>query len=200
MPQYLTQAKIIDISKDKPTKNDIFLVDSNVWLWMTYPKIASAPAYATYETYLNNALNVGAHIYYCGLSLSELAHSIEKNEMEIFQRVNSQKCFIKKYRHNSSERTKVISEIDASWNQVKTMAKPLCVNIDKDATDAALKRIQNEKIDGYDLFLLECMKANNVSNIITHDADFATVNNINVFTYNSNTISNAKKKNNIIRR
>lgn len=34
---YIVQADVIDITVDSPQKGDIFLVDTNVWYWLTYP-------------------------------------------------------------------------------------------------------------------------------------------------------------------
>ena len=31
-------ATIYDISRDNPKKEDIFMVDTNVWFWLTYTK------------------------------------------------------------------------------------------------------------------------------------------------------------------
>ena len=32
------RADVVDISKDTPRNNENFLVDTNVWYWMTYSK------------------------------------------------------------------------------------------------------------------------------------------------------------------
>ena len=34
--QYAIQAEVVDITTDLPTSNDAFLVDTNIWYWMTY--------------------------------------------------------------------------------------------------------------------------------------------------------------------
>lgn len=35
---YVIAADIIDVRVDTPKPEDVFLVDSNVWYWMTYTK------------------------------------------------------------------------------------------------------------------------------------------------------------------
>ena len=35
---YRVKAAIIDINQDQPKAKDIFLVDTNVWYWIAYPK------------------------------------------------------------------------------------------------------------------------------------------------------------------
>jgi hypothetical protein len=37
------QAEVIDIRTDRPQQSDIFLVDTNVWIWQTYPNARTSP-------------------------------------------------------------------------------------------------------------------------------------------------------------
>lgn len=195
---YSIQAEVVDITTDSPKADDVFLVDTNVWYWMTYTRASLSvrpPAqYQTsnYPAYTNAALAAGARIYQSGLSLAELTHLIEKAEREIYERSNGT-IRPKEYRHNlSGERSRVASEIKAAWCQVVSLADPLAVTIDDMTATAALNRLQTEKVDGYDLFILESMKNHNVVQVITDDGDFATVSGIQVFTANRNVIAAAK--------
>ena len=80
------QADVIDIISDNPRQEDIFLVDTNVWYWQTYTKasILSKPwnqyQVQQYPSYLNKALAANSLLSYCGLSLMELVHSVERSE------------------------------------------------------------------------------------------------------------------------
>jgi len=195
---YSIQAKIVDITTDSPKVDDVFLVDTNVWYWMTYTRASLSvrpPAqYQTsnYPAYTNAALSAGARIYQSGLSLAELTHLIEKAEREIYERTNRH-IGTKEYRHNlSDERTQVIAEIQSAWAQVVSLADPLVATIDGQMANSALARFQTEKVDGYDLFILESMKNHDVVQVITDDGDFATVSGIQVFTANRNVIATAR--------
>jgi hypothetical protein len=90
MPIHLTiQAEVFDICSDIPRQDDIFLVDTNVWLWQTYTNaIASSPnapdKIRAYTPYLSQARRNGATLVYSGLILAELAHVIEKTERQIY--------------------------------------------------------------------------------------------------------------------
>ncbi len=197
--QFSVQANIVDILKDKPKPYDVFLVDTNVWFWMTYTNATIYSSQKHYPSYLNQALSVNAQVYYCGLSLAELAHLIEKIEREIYEKNINDTVKSKEYRHNlPSQRLKVISEVESSWNQVKSMGAPTAVTIDGVTTDTALKRFKNEKVDGYDLFILESMKKHGITNIITDDGDFATTPDITVFTANKNVIAKAQQQKKLI--
>ena len=69
---YTVQAQVIDIAADTPKADDVFLVDTNVWYWMTYPHatfFVSRP-FSEYPAYLNKALGAKSRIHHSGLSLA----------------------------------------------------------------------------------------------------------------------------------
>jgi len=203
---YVIAADIIDVRVDTPKPEDVFLVDSNVWYWMTYTKASLSNQPQTlrrvrdYSSFVNNAIAVRAKLYRCALSLSELAHTIEKSEREIFEKTFGQ-IRPKEYRHNHpKERSNVVNEVQAAWGQVKTMASSLDVAINDAITDATLTRFGKECVDGYDMFFLEAMSNEKVIQIITDDGGFATVSGIRVFTANQNVITAAQKQGKFITR
>jgi len=201
---YTILAQVIDISKDVPQKTDVFLVDTHVWYWMTYTRASlrtTPPAQhqiTYYPAYMKAALNAGSEIFQSHLSLAELAHQIEKAEQEIYEKTAGG-IKPKEYRHNlSSERSRVVSEIRTAWSQVTSLAKPLVVAIDTPMANSALARLQIEKVDGYDLFILESMKNHKVMQIITDDGDFCSVKGIQVFTANLNVIQAARRQGKLV--
>jgi predicted nucleic acid-binding protein len=193
---YIIQAQVVDVTVDTPKSEDVFLVDTNVWYWLTYPNaISFIPSQLSeYPGYLNKALGTKSRIHHSGLSLAELAHLIERTEREIYEKAFG-KIKLKEYRHNLvGERSRVFSEIQAAWSQVTALADPLTLTINAPTTNAALSRFQTEKVDGYDLFILEAMKNHGVVQVITDDGDFATVSGIQVFTANRDVISAARSQ------
>lgn len=117
------QAKVVDIRSDTPFPYDTFFVDSNVWYWLTYPRASLAfkppKSYQinNYPFYISQALSARSSLYYSGFSLAELAHLVEKTEGEIFY---SSTYNLKEYRHNYPvERTKVVTQVQSVWSQVK---------------------------------------------------------------------------------
>lgn len=199
---YTVQAEVVDITADTPKAEDAFLVDTNVWYWLTYPNATSfiPSQLSEYPGYLNKALGVQSRIHHSGLSLAELAHLIEKTEREIYEKAVGQ-IKPKEYRHNlSGERSRVYLEIQAAWGQVTALADPLTITINALATAHALNRFQSEKVDGYDLFLLESMKNHGVVQVITDDGDFATVPDIQVFTANRNVVNAARSQGKLLKR
>ena len=202
---YIIQANIVDIKTDKPKAEDVFLVDSNVWYWLAYTRASKAPnppcSYQvnSYPSYVKIALEVEASIYVSNLSLAEITHLIEKTEREIYNRVHNINMKPKVYRHNfPKERLTVVSEVEAAWGQVTSLAKPLVENIDEAMTKQGFLHFQQEKVDGYDLFILESMKRNGISQIITDDGDFSSVPDITVFTANQGVLAAAKEQGKIL--
>ena len=203
---YVITADVIDIRTDSPKPEDVFLVDSNVWYWMTYTRASLVMETWTlsrvrdYPSFVNKAITTSAKLYRCSLSFSELAHIIEKAEREIFKKTSGP-IGTKEYRHNHpQERSNVVSEVQAAWGQVKTMASPLDITIDEAITNAAISRFGKELVDGYDLFFLETMSNEKVIQIITDDGGFATVSGIKVFTANKNVITAAEQQGKLIKR
>lgn len=201
---YKIAADVVDIRNDSPIPEDVFLVDSNVWYWMSYTRASlvtepwASYRIQNYPSFLNKAIAKGVQLYQCGLSFSELAHIIEKSEREIYEKSHG-KIGPKEFRHNHpTERSDVVAEVNAAWGQVKSMASSLDVTIDGALTDAALFRFGQECTDGYDLFILEAMSKSGVIQVITDDGDFATVPGISVFTANQNVITSAQQQNKLI--
>jgi predicted nucleic acid-binding protein len=200
---YTVQAEVVDITADTPKAEDAFLVDTNVWYWTTYPNATShiPNQISYYPGYLNNALGASAKIFHSGLTLAELSHIIEKTEREIYERNIGNSIKPKEFRHNlAGQRGRVVSEVQAARAQVASLAEPLTVTIDSPTATAALNRLQTEKVDGYDLFILESMRSHGVVQVITDDGDFATVPGIQVFTANRNVIQAARAQGRLITR
>jgi predicted nucleic acid-binding protein len=191
-PNYKVQAHVVDIRSDNPKQNDLFLVDSNVWYWYSYTSaILSSNEYQItyYPSYLTKANSAKSLLLYCGLSLAELAHRIEKEEKQ-----NSYPTLDPKiYRRYPKQRNKVVAEVQTAWGVVTSIAACTEIMVDETTTNTSLLRFQTQLLDGYDLFILEAMNKAGVTQIITDDKDFLTVPGIQVFTANIKAIEAAKK-------
>ncbi len=204
MIQFDVQAEIIDILSDRPQQSDIFLVDTNVWVFQTDSNPGTSPRTAPYGAYLKAARQKGSTPAYSGLTLAELAHVIERTEYEIYKKAHELELTIKEFRHNyPSERSKVVNLLQTAWMEIQSLAVPLEeLTIDESTTNAALARFQTQALDGYDLFMLEAIHKANPGQvkILTDDMDYATVPNIQLFTSNIQVIKLAKAQNKLLRR
>ena len=194
------KADVIDIRSDTPRQDDIFLVDTNVWIWQTYFNPANTSSTTTnkiqtYTPYLSKTRRNNATLVYTGLILSEMAHVIEKTEREIYNRNNGSSLKPKIYRHTiPTERAKVVAEVESAWRQVEGQAIPIELTIDEGTTNAALARFNAQALDGYDLLMLEAISRARVGQIkvITDDMDYAVVPDIQLFTGNEAVIQQAQ--------
>ena len=192
---YTIKADVVDIRTDTPIDSDVFLVDSNVWFWMTYTRAsmgARPNQLKDYPDYLSKALSAKSRLTNCGLSLSELAHRIEATEFEIY--CDSHKRTGKKqFRHNyPNERNNVVAEIESVWSQIDGMSDTITLTVDAGAVSSAVKRFHSHPLDGYDLFILEAMNTAGVIQILTDDGDFAEIPDIVLFTATGRVIDEAR--------
>jgi hypothetical protein len=200
------QADIIDITNDTPRKSDIFLVDSNVWLWQAYTNAnftAKSYQLRDYPNYIVNVLRQGGTLSYSVLALAEIASVIERIEKDIYNRDSGLDLTLKEYRHNfPDERLKVVAEVKWAWSQIESIAISADLTINDEVAKAALTRFQSQAVDGYDLLILEAISRAGTEQIriITDDMDYATVPNIRMFTSNLNVIRSAKSQGKLVRR
>jgi hypothetical protein len=202
------RADVIDINGDTPCKDDIFLVDTNIWLWYTYANsttdldVVRLAEINTYLDYLTEAASIGSTLTYSGLLLAELASVIERNEWKIFRRTNY-KLELKEYRHNLPiERANVAMLVESGWNAVKDIAVPVDIIVNDAMTDAALKRFQSQTLDGYDLLHLEAISQAGTGQVkvMTDDCDYCTAPDIQLFTLNSSAIASANLQQKLVSR
>jgi predicted nucleic acid-binding protein len=204
---YTIKAEVVDIRCDKPLPRDVFVVDTNALLWCFYANAGSSNYIRQYQLdqypkYLLSASSLS--LSYVGLSLSEISHLIENIEYELYvkrKNIDRDNFRKKEYRHSyPEERKKVVREITAAWNAIKSFASLLEINVDEDTTNNALSRLSTEALDGYDLFMLEAMKKEGIYQIITDDGDFVNVPGITLFTANQNVIREAERQGKLLTR
>jgi predicted nucleic acid-binding protein len=197
------KASVYDIRNSDPQPEDEYFVDTNVWYWMTYTR-ASIPStqpqrYQTqqYPRFIKRALDKGTILRRCDLSLAELSGVIEECERNIFMEFVAigEEISAKKYRHTEDEeRKQVVAEIESSWNQIKGMSTCVELMIHDVSSAEALETLKNYRLDCYDVLLLQAMRKNGLQKILTDDADFATVDGIEIFTSNPALVHLAEKQ------
>lgn len=203
---YTVRADIIDLRADAPQPIDDFLIDTNVWGFLVYTRMAGGPHAPThakitaYSSFVNQALANGSGLKYCGLTLAELAHLIEKTEREIYIQANpGPPPRTKEFRHNfPAERANVVTEIRSAWSQVTAMSSPAEALIDEALTDAVIVRLQTEALDVYDLFLAQAASAFGINQIITDDGDYCGIPGIQMFTSNQTVVAAAQAQGRLV--
>ncbi|EQA5331128.1 TPA: hypothetical protein SMS08_000971 [Proteus mirabilis] len=194
-------SNVFDISTYTPSDNDKFLVDTNVWFWITYSKGVPShrPYLHNYNNFVNTALTNNSQLFHSGLSLAELAHIIEKTEKEIHEATINVKINTKDFRYNySAERQNAVKEIETAWSQVELLANQVDLTICPNITTSCMSSMHSNTLDGYDLMIHRSMTDAGILNIITDDGDYTSVPGINVFTLNKNVLSAATTQNKLI--
>lgn len=204
----IVRAKIVDIRTDTPISTDRFLVDTNVWYWLFYPRASQALStprsyqLTDYPSYIEKAISNKSSLHCCALNFSELAHNIEKVEREIYENKSNLTINTKDFRHNYvGQRGKILDLINDTWNDVTSISAFLDANLDMLFMQSALSLFPSVSLDGYDLFMAEMALKTGVTQVITDDGDYATVQGLTVFTSNPKIIAEAvKQKNKLITR
>lgn len=187
----VVRAQVVDIGADTPKDSDVFLVDTNAWYWLFYPRasVSLSPAQANYPNYLKTAIGAKSALHCYGLTFAELAHNIEKAEREIYAGRAGKDIGTKEFRHNyQNERRKIVTLISDTWSDVLSASTMLDLDMDNDFMRSALTLFPSVGLDGYDLFMAEAALKAGVTQIVTDDGDYATVPGLTIFTANQRVI------------
>ncbi|MGI0494043.1 hypothetical protein ACN4EG_19850 [Alkalinema pantanalense CENA528] len=209
--QPIVRAKVINLITDQPQPGDRFLVDTNVWYWLTYTRAKLSPkppkSYQTqhYPTYIKAALQAQSQIFWSGLSIAELSSLIERSEWQIFCATHQRRpedFSLKEYRHGSPQerQQQVIPEIEAAWGLIETSGTCLETLVDQPTTAQTIGNLTIQELDSYDSLMLTTATKTGINQVITDDIDFITASGITVFTANRNAIAAAKAQNQLIQR
>ncbi|WP_295454678.1 PIN domain-containing protein [uncultured Thiodictyon sp.] len=194
------RARVVDLRTDAPKNSDVFLVDTNAWYWLFYPRASQTPGggpepyqLGHYPAFLKSAISAGATLHCYGLAFAELAHNIEKAEREIYADQAGREIGPKAFRHDyPSQRRKLVSLISDTWADVQSVSTLLPLSMDNDFMRSALALFPAVGLDGYDLFMADAALRAGISQIVTDDGDFASVHGITVFTANQRVIRDAQ--------
>jgi hypothetical protein len=183
------RASVVDIGSYVPKEADKFVVDTNVWLPLTYTTIGQVnvanhrTADASYEQFVKQALNSGCTLHWSPTSFCEIAHTIERTERDLYNATQRNAVGQKTYRHERDrERVRVITATKAAWRLVTNMATGIALNLDDVAMADLAIDFNVRRVDAYDQFFITAMQQASVLNVLTNDKDFVTVPGICVMT------------------
>jgi hypothetical protein len=202
--RYTVRATVVVNRTDRPQAEDRFFVDTNAWAWWSYPSSGHTvtgyllPQATEYPDYMRLAQQAGALFFRAGSCFAELAHVVERTELAAYE-AGRGPIPPKEYRHNlPAERARVVGELAKAWAQIKLDGVLLPSPLDDAVADAMLARCTAAPLDGYDLFALEAMFANGVTQVISDDGDFCTVAGVILFTANPNVIAAARAQGRLV--
>lgn len=199
------KAEIHDLSSIENYNGEPFLVDTNIWLWITYSKIMPTKPelrdkVIQYTDKIMEMQREGALLVYSALTFSEVATNIEKQELaehissrnpDLNFRESKSKVFSKKklFRNDINIRNRVADEISASISQIVDLAdKQADDNLTKLTIEQFVKDIRETTLDGTDVLLKHIGVHDDIVNVVTDDKDYGSVDGLRVFTLNKELI------------
>lgn len=177
-------SQILDLNLHRPIKGERYFVDSNVWFWATYvaskrvvlPQHPEQYQLTNYPAFLERALNDGAILCHCPLTLAELANVIENTELDIYRRSIGNEYFEKKvFRRIASERQTVLNEIQVAWSSINEISKCIDIKLDLKFVDQCSNILGEGKVDPFDAFFIQIMRDHKIDYVVTDDHDFSTI-------------------------
>jgi len=165
--------KISDIKSYSPQKDDNFLIDTNIWLYLFCP-LGNYKYYLIkpYEHFFNNAIKNGSQIYISSIIISEFINRYFRIEFNILNTKDSSTYsdFKRDYR-GSKEFLTTASLIKINLNKnILRIAKPVEDNFTSIDINKIIDSI--DQIDFNDDYLAE-LSSISACKIVTNDFDFS---------------------------
>lgn len=213
MTQYTptVRATVIDIKSDQPKQDDRFLVDTQVWYWLTYTRSEDGThppkeyQVEEYPNYIQQSIASKIQLFWSGLAITELITLIERSEYDIFckkQNRTKNSFSLKDYRHGEAQARseQVIPEINIAWEAIQRIGTCLEAHVNQEFIIQSITNLNIQSTDGYDSLMIDSAKAAGITQIITDDIDFLTVPGIQVFTANKKALMAASNQQKLINR
>lgn len=182
---------IRNIDSDLLNKEDVFAIDTNVLLWTHYSK-ASHPnlnkhpyQVIYYPDFIAKLLENENKLVTTVLNISELISIVEKNEFIFYKISNScRNMKIKEYRKILSERAAYQQEINQMLMEIKSSYNDQIevIDITQEKLEFFCSSIDKNKCDVFDFMVIEYLKSIGITNYISDDKDFLSIDGINLFT------------------
>jgi PIN domain nuclease of toxin-antitoxin system len=202
---YNVQANIIHASRFQPIGSEHILLDTQILLWMFYPKFSSrmlgidppsSYQLKAYPNILKSLISAKSTLYYTGLNLPELFHQVERFECGLHSYHTKVEMKTKQFRYEvQGAMDNILQEVETIWQTTKRIAHLIPVSLNENVLDESLKQYGTCHVDGYDRFMLEVMRTAGIPLwILTDDGDFACVKGITVITENQSVLADAYNK------
>jgi hypothetical protein len=202
---YNIQANIIHASKFKPTGKEHILLDTQILLWMYYPKFSSPMSgidpptrdqLKIYPTLLKSLITAKSMLYYTGFNLPELFHQIERFECGLHCYGVKIEMKPKHYRYEvAGAMQQIMDEVQTIWQKISKIAHLIPVSMNATFLQESLTHYGVCQVDGYDRLMLEVARTAGVPLwILSDDGDMACVKEVTVITENQSVLADAYNK------
>lgn len=177
-------SQILALASHQPIKGERYFIDTNVWFWATYvaSKTIALPQHPEryqledYPRFLEEALDNGAKLCHCPLTLAELANIIEKTEWDIYKKhINDAFLDKKAFRKIPTERKNVLNEIQVAWDTINGMSTCIDVALNSKFATQSCTILAEGSVDAFDAFFVQTMRNHNIDYVVSDDYDFSTI-------------------------
>lgn len=187
----IVDIRTVDINSISST--DVFAIDTNALLWSCYGNsshVALRRFVSEYQTrfypdFIQNLVGNGNKLYTTNLNITELCSVVERNEFEIFKYLTRQRFYKKKdYRKLPRERRHYKNKLDSTLKVLhhSYISKIEVVEIPYDYDSTFSQAIPVMTCDAFDYAVIEYLKSIGITNYISDDKDFCTIDGINLYT------------------
>jgi hypothetical protein len=182
--------RVCDVATDVPNARDVIFVDTNIWLFQTYPGATTGLSPArkalidAYLKYIKRAQSAKAAFIAFPTVALELASVIEKEEYKEQCRLQGVDPFpadpgsphtLKARRQDAGFRKTVVSYIAQAWLETATSASVPDATLSSELCSRAAENAARDGIDTIDSLHLALMREHGISLILTDDSDFANL-------------------------
>ena len=180
---------IIDLSKHKPSPNNKYLLDANIWIFLFCPLGNAKPQkQRVYSVFYNELLKSGAEICICSTILSEFVNRYIKLDFEEYKWKNNNPDFKKGYRKSTDYQQNIKMLQYIVLNQMLPKATQINDKFDQLEIDDLFKQI--DFADFNDAQIAWLAKQDGMT-LVTDDGDYvAYKNDIDIVTNNYVALSN----------
>lgn len=177
--------KIINIRNYQPKETDIFIFDSNIWVYL-FDKTCIPEQYIVnsideYTDFYKKVLLTRSKIYISSFNIQEISKKFIKNDFKSYKAANPELEDYKKEYRQSGAYNNLLSHIKSVNNEILKSA----LKINDDFENFEHSRFFNNDIDFVDEYLGFLSDRTNCK-LVTHDSDFKNCQfNIQIITDNN---------------
>lgn len=177
-------AQCVDVDREPLSSSDRFVLDTNVIIDVTLVGTSREIAGA-YSRFLARVLRARARVFVPAIAVYEIASVIEATSFHRLRgRRHETRSELKEFRSDRAARRVVVGEVRRIWNEVESFAEVLPISVDAALVARSLDMLSQTPLDGYDLPIALAARAAGIGSIVTHDADFQSLDGCVIFTAN----------------
>lgn len=184
--------ELFNIETCNMPQNEKILIDTNIWYWMTYPNASQERGFNEekvnqYVDFINKVKDTNK-LYVSVINYSELINIVERNEYNLYKKVNSLSNLSRKnFRRLETEKERVQRMIFNMLEQIKkTCSADFIQILDYIEIEKLKQEMISTYLDANDAINLLLARENEILNVLSDDTDFKDASHINLYTYKDN--------------